>query len=180
MDTEKNLIESHLLEDEIIQCAYNPNSGFVDDFTNHANLLYVTSERLLYTNESSTNSKMSLLSISNVNSIEFENNRQKRFSGLIWTSASILVAILSLIWDQPIWTPILCIMAIGLSIYFIVEQSGKSSHKTLSVKAGNANIQLYLNETSLGDAVKLTRLIYSLKLRLKHPPKLQESSFALR
>ena len=66
METVKDSIKSHLLENETIQCVYNPNSGFVDDSTNYDNILYVTSKRLLYTNESSTNSKTSFLSISNV------------------------------------------------------------------------------------------------------------------
>ena len=180
METVKDSIKSHLLENETIQCVYNPNSGFVDDSTNYDNILYVTSKRLLYTNESSTNSKTSFLSISNVNSIEFDSNRQRRFSGLIWASASILVVVLSLIWNQPVWTPILCILAIGLSIYFIVEQSMKYHHKTLSIKAGNATIQLYLNEKAVRDSIKLTKLIYSLKLQLMNKTESQESSFALR
>jgi len=56
----------------------------------------------------------------------------------------------------------------------------KSHHKTLSIKAGNATIQLYLNEKAVRDSIKLTKLIYSLKLQLMNKTESQESSFALR
>ncbi len=180
METSKDLIESHLLEDEKVRSVYHPASGFIDDSTHHKHLLYVTSERILYSNESSVSSKTSLISISNINSIEFHSNRHKRFSGLIWASISVLVAILSLIWNQPIWTPILCLLAIGLSIYFIVEQSTRSNNKAFTISAGNTNIQLYLDDEAVGDAIKLTKLIYSIKLELINQNELQESSFALR
>ena len=180
METSKDSIESHLLEDEEVRCVYHPASGFIDDSTHHENLLYVTAERLLYSNESSVSSKTSLISISNINSIELHSNRHKRFSGWIWASISILVAILSLIWNQPIWTPILCLLAIALSIYFIVEQSITSNNKTFTISSGNTNILLYLDDKAVGDAIKLTKLIYAIKLELINQNKLQESSFALR
>ena len=173
-------IESHLLEDEKIRCIYHPESGFVDNSDDHENLLYLTSERLLYSQESSDTSKTSLISISNVNSIEFHNDRQKRFSGLLWASISILVAILSLVWNQPIWTPLICLIAIGLTIYFIVEHSTRSSNKVFSISSGNTNIQLYLNNEAIGDAIKLTKLIYAIKLELQTETRSQKSSFALR
>ncbi len=173
-------IESHLLEEENIRCIYHPKSGFVDNSDDHENLLYLTSERLLYSQESSDTSKTSLISISNINSIEFHNDRQKRFSGLLWASISILVAILSLVWNQPIWTPLICLIAIGLTIYFIVEHSTRSSNKVFSISSGNTNIQLYLNNEAVGDAIKLTKLIYAIKLELQTETRSQKSSFALR
>jgi len=173
-------IESHLLEEENIRCIYHPKSGFVDNSDDHENLLYLTSERLLYSQESSDTSKTSLISISNINSIEFHNDRQKRFSGLLWASISILVAILSLIWNQPIWTPLICLIAIGLTIYFIVEHSTRHSNKIFSISSGNSNIQISLNEKAVEDAIKLTKLIYSLKSDLINETQTQRSTFALR
>jgi hypothetical protein len=72
------------------------------------------------------------------------------------------------------------LLAIGLSIYFIVEQSTRSNNKAFTISAGNTNIQLYLDDEAVGDAIKLTKLIYAIKLELINQNKLQESSFALR
>ena len=180
METSNGHIESHLLEHETIRCLYHPESGFIDNANNHKNLLYLTSERLLYSQENSETSKTSLISIRDINSIEFHNDQQKRFSGLIWASISILVAILSLVWNQPIWTPLICLIAIGLTIYFIVEHSTRNSNKIFSISSGNSNIQISLNEKAVEDAIKLTKLIYSLKSELINETHTQRSTFALR
>ena len=78
METSNGHIESHLLEHETIRCLYHPESGFIDTANDHKNLLYITSERLLYSQENPETSKTSLISIRDINSIEFHNDQQKR------------------------------------------------------------------------------------------------------
>ena len=180
METLKTPIESHLLDNEKISCIYHPDSGFVDNPNGYTRLIYITPERLLYTQEDNETSKTTLIPISSINSIEFLNDQKKRFSGLIWASLSTLVAILSLFWNQPIWTPLICLIAIGLTIYFIVEHYTRHNSKIFSISLGNSNLTILLNDEAIEDAVKLTKMIYTLKSNLLNESKSQNHVFALR